>query len=113
MIFSFNTVLRRATSLRMTRRRSGSSSVSVPARNLRRNLSSSSSAMRLLMSPSPISRMSLLLSISVRLLSGHELRLDAELCSSKRHRLPCDLRRHALELEHHSARLHDGHPSLG
>src|SRR5438270_9141372 len=63
------------------------------------------------MSASLNSRMSLL-NISVRLLSGDELRLHAELRSSERHCLARDFRSDALELEHHSAGLHDGDPSL-
>src|SRR5687767_2832244 len=111
MIFSRSTVLSRAMSLRITRRRSGSSSVSVPARNLRRNLSSSSSAMRVRISASPISRMSLL-SIGVSLLSGHELRLHPELRGCQRKRLPRDLGRYTLELEHHASGLHHCDPAF-
>src|SRR5512141_1499992 len=111
MIFSFSTVLSRATSLRITRSLRGSSSVSVPARNLRRNLSSSSSAIRALMSPSFISRISLL-SICVRLLTSHELRFHAQLGAGECHCLSCDLGRYTLELEHHAAGLNDSHPAL-
>src|SRR6476661_9695335 len=78
----------------------------------RLNLSRSSSAMRALMSASLISRMSLA-SIRVRLLTCHELRLHSDLGGGQCHRLASDLRRHALELEHHSARLHHRHPALG
>src|SRR5678816_656631 len=112
MIFSFRIVLRRATSLRITRSLSGSSRVSVPARNLRRNLSSSRSATRVLISASFSSRMSLLFSISVRLLTGDELRLHSELGPGERHRLFRDFRRHAFELEHHTSRLHHCNPSF-
>src|ERR1044071_9471555 len=106
MIFSFRIVLRRATSLRITRSLRGSSRVSVPARNLRRNLSSSSSATRVLISASVSSRMSLLLSICVRLLTGDESRLHAELGTRQGLRLLRDFRRHAFQLEHHTSRLH-------
>src|SRR3954453_18110711 len=111
MIFSFSTVLSRATSLRITRSLRGSSRVSVPARNLRRNLSSSRSAIRALMSPSFNSRISLL-SICVRLLTSDKLGFHAELGAGKCHCLLCDLGRHALELEHHATRLHDSYPSF-
>src|ERR1700730_447107 len=109
MIFSFSTVFSRATSLRITRSLSGSSSVRVPDARRRLNLSLSRSEMRALMSPSLISRMSLA-TIWVRLLTGHELRLHSDLGGGQRHRLLSDLGRHALELEHHPARLHDRHP---
>src|SRR3984893_366646 len=108
MIFSFSTVFSRATSLRITRSLSGSSSVRVPDARRRLNLSLSRSAMRELMSTSLISRMSLA-SICVRLVTCHELRLHSDLCSGKCHCLLSDLGRHALELEHHSARLHHRH----
>src|SRR4051812_17636859 len=110
--FSRSTVLSRATSLLMTRKRSGSSSVRVPDARRRLNLSLSSSAMRALMSASLISRMSLA-SIRVCLLTHHELRFDSDLGGGQRHRLPSDIRRHALELEHHPSRLHYCHPALG
>src|SRR3954471_16985319 len=109
--FSCSTVLSRATSLRTTRKRSGSSCVRVPEARVRLNLSRSSSAMRELMSASLISRISLA-SIRVRLLTCHELRLHSDLGGGQRHRLASDLRRHALELEHHPARLHHCHPSF-
>src|SRR5258706_10550983 len=111
MIFSRSTVLSRATSLRITRNRSGSSKVRVPDARRRLNLSLSSSAMRELMSASLISRMSLA-SICVSLLTYHELRLHSDLGGGKRHRLLSDLGRHALQLKHHSAGLHYRHPSL-
>src|SRR5437868_5179127 len=107
--FSCSTVFNRATSLRITRKRSGSSSVRVPDANVRLNLSRSSSAMRLLMSASLISRMSLA-NIRMRLLTCHELRLHSDLGRGQRHRLASDLRRYALELEHHPTRLHHRHP---
>src|SRR4029078_7073120 len=106
--FSRSTVLRRATSLRITRKRSGSSSVRVPDARRRLNLSLSSSAMRELMSASLISRMSLA-SIRMRLLTFHELRLPSDFGGGQCHRLASDLRRHALQLEHHPARLHYCH----
>src|SRR6202040_3587446 len=109
MIFSRRMVLSRATSLRITRSLSGSSSVRVPDARRRLNLSLSSSAMRELMSASLISRMSLA-SICVSLLTYHELRLHSDLGGRKCHRLPSDLGRHALQLEHPSAGLHDRHP---
>src|SRR5687767_9631176 len=112
MIFSRSTVLSRAMSFLITRRRSGSSRVSVPARNLRRNLSSSSSAIRVLISASLSSRISLLLSISVRLLTSDESRLHSQLRARQRHCLFGNLRRHTLELEHHTARLHHRHPAF-
>src|SRR5436190_1540510 len=68
--------------------------------------------MRVRMSASLNSRMSLL-SISVRLLSGDELRLHAELRCSERHCLARDFRSDSLELEHHSTWLHDSNPSFG
>src|ERR1700694_4862018 len=111
MIFSRSTVLSRATSLRITRSRSGSSKVRVPDARRRLNLSLSSSAMRELISASLISRMSLA-SICVSLLTYHKLRLHSDLGGRKCHRLASDLWRHALQLEHHSAGFHHGHPSL-
>src|SRR6202040_3822024 len=111
MIFSRRMVLSRATSLRITRSLSGSSSVRVPDARRRLNLSLSSSAMRELMSASLISRMSLA-SICVSLLTYHELRLHSNLGGGQLHRLLSDLRCHALEFEHHSARLHHRHPTF-
>src|SRR5688500_12228608 len=99
----------RATSLRIRRSRSGSSSVSVAARKRSRKRSSSSSATRERTSSSLSSRISSA-RIGVRPLALDELGLHAELRGRQRHRLAGDLRRHALELEHHAARLHHGHP---
>src|SRR3954469_21359381 len=110
--FSCNTVLSRATSRRITRKRSGSSRAREPDWMRRLNLSRSSSAARGLVSASLISRMSLA-SIRVRLLTCHELRLHSDLGGGQCHRLLPDIGRHALELEHHPARLHHRHPSLG
>src|SRR5438128_7820583 len=67
--------------------------------------------MRALMSASPISRMSLA-SISVCLLSRHELRLHADFCRGESHCLASNVRRHSLELEHHSTWLDDRYPSF-
>src|SRR6478672_9513267 len=77
----------------------------------RLNRSRSSSAMRALMSASPISRMSLA-SIRVCLLSLHELRLHSDLCRGESHCLASNVRSHALELEHHSTRLDHRYPSF-
>src|SRR5688572_11449189 len=109
---SRSTVFIRATSLRMERSRSGSSSVSVAARKRRRKRSSSSPAMRVRTSASVNSRISSART-GVRLLARDELGLDTDLRRGEPHRLLGGLARHALELEHHAARLHHRHPPFG
>src|SRR6478609_8603876 len=64
------------------------------------------------MSSAPISRISSAL-IGSALLARHELRAHGHLGSGERHRLLGDLTRHTLELEHHTAGLHDRDPHLG
>src|SRR5690242_19924179 len=105
-------VLSRAMSLRIPRSRRGSSSGSVALRKLRRKRSSSSSEIRAFMSSTDSSRMSLA-RIGMRLLAHDELGLHRHLRRRERHRLLRDVEAHAFELEHHAARLHDGHPHLG
>src|SRR5690242_12965733 len=64
------------------------------------------------MSSTPISRISSAL-IGSALLARHELRAHGHLGRGERHRLLGDLARHTLELEHHTAGLHDRDPHLG
>src|SRR5689334_6163137 len=99
-------------SRRIVRRRSGSSSVSVAERNLRRKRSSSISVISVRMSASDISRISSAF-IGVRLLFRNELRLEADLRRGECHRLLGDVGRHALELEQDAPRADHGHPTLG
>src|SRR5665213_3041074 len=94
------------------RRRNGFSNVSVPERNVSRKRSSSSSLIFATTSESIISRISSAF-ICMRLLTLHELRLHTQLRRSKRHCLLRNLQRHTFQLEHHTARLHHGHPTLG
>src|SRR6185437_9543215 len=109
---SRRTVLNRASSRRITRSRSGSSSGSVALRNNRRNRSSSSSRMRDSMSSAVMSRISSA-RIGRCLLAGHELGAHRHLGGRQRHRLLGDVARHSLQLEHHAARLHHRDPHLG
>src|SRR5688572_22624213 len=115
LVRSRSTVLRRAISLRTARSRNGSSSGFVAPLKRRLNRSSSRSPIRVRMSASVISLMSVSnspLAIGRRLLAGYELRAHGDLGRRQRHRLLGDLARDAFELEQHPTRLHHGHPSF-
>src|SRR3954463_12334355 len=86
---------------------------SAPVAAWKRRLKSSCrvSVRRFPSSSSGSSRMSL--ALKETLLPLHELRLDRQLLRSEAKRLLRERLRHARELEHHLAGLHDSHPALG
>src|SRR5690606_27650839 len=105
------TVFSRAMSRRTARRRSGSSSGWLAARNRRLNCSRSISLSRAARSASDICRISSA-RIGLRLLANDKLALHTELGGRQRHRRLRDVTRHTFELEHDAARLHDRHPRI-
>src|SRR6478752_2118153 len=111
-------VFNRAMSFRMLLIRRGFSSCIVAPRKRSRNSSSFSSPRRAAISLFSHSRMSsAFISLSSSgpdlLVADHEAGLDRQLRRRQLHGLPGGLLVDALELEHHAARLHHGHPTLG
>src|SRR5579862_4045576 len=93
-------------------RRAEFSSAPVAAWNRRLNSSCRVSASRCSSSSSDRSRRSLARK-EITTLSLHELRLHRQLLRREAERLLRQRLGHTRELEHHAARLHDRHPTLG
>src|SRR5206468_11163696 len=101
-------------SRRIVRSCSGFGIASVARRKTRRNRSSVSSVSFCSSSSVFSSRSAPGFSLAIlALLPSHELRLDRQLGRRQRQRLARQILGDALHFEHHAARLHHRHPSLG